>query len=78
MKRVPTKEEKAFLRPLFDSRPEGPCLDCGGYHLRACPRVKRQVWLGNGNRTEVEYWAEWDDSEVIWPEEVFDDEESDE
>lgn len=73
MKRVPTKEEKTFLRNLFDSRPEGTCLDCGGYHLRACPRIKRQVWLGNGNRVEVEYWAKWDDSEVIWPEEVFDD-----
>jgi hypothetical protein len=77
-KRLPTKEEKQILRPIFDTRPEHACLDCGGFHLRACPRVRRQVWLGNGNRTEVEYWREWDDSEVLYPEEVLDDEESNE
>lgn len=69
-----TSQEKYALRSVFDSRPEKACLDCGGYHLRACPRIKRQVWLGNGNRTEVEYWPEWDDSEVIYPEDVFDEE----
>ena len=69
----PTQDEKRFLRSLFDERPDRTCRDCGGYHMRACPRVKRQVWLGNGNRVEVEYWQQWDDSEVIWPEDVFDD-----
>ena len=68
-----TQEEKKLLRPLFDQRPEHACLDCGGYHLRSCPRIKRQVFLGNGNRTEVEYWKKYDDSETIYPEEVFDD-----
>jgi hypothetical protein len=68
-----TSEEKYALRPIFDSRPEKACLDCGGYHLRACPRIKREVHLGNGNRTEVEYWPQWDDSEVIYPEDVLDD-----
>jgi hypothetical protein len=74
MKRIPSKEEKTELRAVFDSLPASACLDCGGFHLRACPRIRRQVWLGNGNRVEVEYWAEWDDSEVIYPEEVFDEE----
>jgi hypothetical protein len=70
-----SEDEKRILRPLFTTRPDHPCTDCGGYHLRACPRVKRQVWLGNGNRIEVEYWERWDDSEVIYPEDVYDTEE---
>jgi len=72
-----TEEQKKLLRPLFDSRPESLCADCGGYHLRACGRVKRQVWVGQGMsagvRTEVEYWPQWDDSETVYPEDVFDD-----
>jgi hypothetical protein len=79
MKRTATEEEKRFLQALFD-RPEKSCLDCGGYHLRlACPRIKRQVWIGNGNRIEAEYWqdGQWDDSEVIYPEDVFDTEPED-
>lgn len=73
-----TAEQKENLRLLFPARPERACEDCGGYHLRACPRVKSQEWVGEGagtgNRTRVEYWnyrdVDW--SEVIWPEEVFD------
>lgn len=75
-----TEEEKRFLQGVFDARPEHSCRDCGGYHLRACPRIKRQTWIGQGqaagNRTEVEYWETWDDSEVIYPEDVFGDGES--
>lgn len=76
-KRPATEEEKQLLRGLFSTRPERACTDCGGYHLRACPRIRRQAWIGEGmaagNRTEVEYWETWDDSEVIYPEHVFDD-----
>jgi len=71
-----TPEERAAFRSsgIFGNRPEGLCEDCGGYHLRsACPRIKRLVLLGNGNRTEVEYWAQWDESNTIYPEDVYDD-----
>jgi hypothetical protein len=73
-----TAGERERLRQLFrESLPEAPCRDCGGYHLRACGRVRRQVFLGQGaaagNRVEVEYWEKWDDSEVIYPEEVYED-----
>lgn len=82
MRRTPTAEEKRYLRELFPDRPDSPCIDCGGWHWRACPRIRRQVWLGQGpgegNRIEVEYWEHWDDSEVIWPEEIFDDDLDDE
>ena len=71
-------DQKEHLRnTVFRERPEKLCEDCGGYHLRACPRIKRQEWIGNGNRIVVEYWehGQYDDSETIYPEEVWDDKE---
>jgi len=72
MRRTPTEDEKRQIRELFTEIPGSSCKDCGGYHMRACPRIKAQEWLGNGNRTKVEYWEHWDDSDVIYPEDVFD------
>lgn len=66
-----TEGEKVLLRQVFPDRPATSCEDCGGYHLRACPRIKRQEWHPNGNRISVEYWPAWDTSETIWPEDVF-------
>ena len=75
-------EEKERLREeIFSVRPDRPCQDCGGYHLRACPRVKSQEWLGEGSgagtRIKVEYWrqGEYDDSRITYPEEAWEDEE---
>ena len=70
--------EKAEARSLFEAGEA--CEDCGGLHKRACPRVKRQVWLrtgaGDGQRIEVEYWPPgWDDTGVVWPEDAYDTEE---
>jgi hypothetical protein len=77
-KRPATAEEKMTLRVIFGELPDKPCADCGGFHWRACPRVRRQAWSANGTvRTEVEYWARWDDSEVFWPEEIWDEEDED-
>ena len=77
--RALTPEEKAQYREhIFYTRPTAVCTDCGGFHLRTCPRVKRIAFIGQGsgtgNRTEVEYWEKWDDSETIYPEDVWDDE----
>lgn len=76
MHRTPTSEEKRELRALFPDRPDAVCRDCGGWHWRACPRVKRKVFVGEGmacgNLIEVEYFQEWDSSEVVFPEEVWD------
>jgi len=74
-KLTPSERDTLKATGIFGDRPSALCLDCGGFHLRACPRIKRQVWLGNGNRTEVEYWQEWDESQVIFIEDVFDSEE---
>jgi hypothetical protein len=74
-----TKADKAAARELFEAGEA--CEDCGGLHKRACPRVRRQVWLrtgaGDGQRTEVEYWPEYDQTGIIWPEDAYDPESSD-
>ena len=69
-----SKAEKTDARQIFaDGK---ACPDCGGIHQRACPRIKRQAWIGQGsgagNRVEVEYWETWDDSTTIWPEDAYD------
>ena len=75
-----TPEEKIALRAVFPDRPDSACPDCGGYHLRACPRIKLQKWLGegagSGARIEVEYWpqVDYNDEETVYPEDVWEDE----
>ena len=71
-----TREQRAALRAIgvFGNRPSSPCEDCGGYHFRACPRVKRKV-ITSGNTAEVEYFGTWDDTWVLFPEDVYEDEE---
>lgn len=72
-RRMITTEQRRVLRDA------DPCQHCGGYHLRACNRVKRLVWKvegpGAGQLVEVEFFPGWDDSETLWPEEIFSDEE---
>jgi hypothetical protein len=50
------------------------CSHCGGRHTRACPRVKRMEFHPNGALASVEFWAEgkWNDSEIIWQEDLID------
>jgi hypothetical protein len=73
-----TPDEKRELRAVFPDRPDSACGDCQGYHLRFCPRVKLQKWIGEGagtgSRIEVEYWpdGQYDDSNTIYPEDVYD------
>lgn len=51
------------------------CSHCGGRHTRACPRVRRMEFHPNGALASVEFWAEgkWSDSEIIWQEDLIDD-----
>ena len=73
-----TKAEKADAQAIFAAGEA--CGDCGGIHKRACPRVKRQVWLrtgaGAGERTEVEYWGQYPHDGIIWPEDAYDPEDN--
>ena len=69
-----TRQEKLDAQAIFAAGEA--CPDCGGIHKRACPRVRRQVWVragpGDGQRLEVEYWRTFDDSAIVWPEDAYD------
>lgn len=69
-----SEEEKSEARGLFsDGDGNRVCYYCGGVHARACLRVAEFELYENGKLKRVKYWAagEWDDSTVIWPEDVF-------
>ena len=69
-----TKAEKADARQIFA---EGKaCPDCGGVHQRACPRIKRLDLHPNGNRVGVTYFKRFDDTGIIWPEDAYDPEDT--
>ena len=65
-----TRQQKLEAQEAFAA--EKACPDCGGLHQRACNRVKRVESLGNGNITVVEYWNDWKQPGVIWPEDAYD------
>lgn len=71
-----TPEELKGYREQFDNG--AACMHCGGLHLRACPRVKRIVFHRKDEISEVEYWPEWPDDHIIWPEDIYADEDEDE
>ena len=53
------------------------CVHCGGAHLRSCPRVKRLVFNSDKNLPEVEFWpaGQWPTDNIIWPEDIIEEEE---
>lgn len=72
--RTLSKEDRAALlakdddgMTAFERR---QCKHCGGVHDRSCYRVKRIVErLIDGQKvTEIEYFQEWHQPYVIWPE----------
>jgi hypothetical protein len=74
-------EEIQYAQAVFAGRIEGKkaCEYCGGIHLRACRRVKMFEYNRDQTLRRVVFWQDgsWDDSEIIWPEEVFDEEDAD-
>lgn len=71
------EERQALLVPdnmtgltLFDRQ---RCTDCGGVHLTACPRVKAR-----GPNGTVEYWpwGNWPTENIIWADQVYEEEET--
>lgn len=56
---------------------ENKCSHCGGVHARACPRVKRIVFNDKGTILEVEFWENWPTNDVVFPEELYEDEPED-
>jgi len=75
-------EERQAARLIFEGKaPSGqrPCFHCGGVHLRACRRVKSAEWHTDGTVIKAEYWPDgaWDETGIIWPEDAYEDDESD-
>jgi hypothetical protein len=56
-------------QPIFPL-PTQQCAHCGGLHLRACPRVRNLQWYRDGAVRAAEYWQTYDDTNVIWPEDL--------
>jgi hypothetical protein len=74
-----TPRQKADARQMF--RDGKGCTFCGGFHLRACPRVSKagSTYSPGGDHvtaTTVEYWppGTWETG-ILWPEDAFDDDE---
>ncbi len=67
-----TAQDRAEIREKF-RKGEG-CAHCGGYHVHACPRVKRFAFHTNEVISEIEFWpqGEWPTDNVIFPEQVVD------
>lgn len=76
-----SKEERAEARELFRQDDGGRiCSFCGGIHTRACPRVQSFELHESGKLKCVVFWprGEWDESFIIWPEDVFEEGDSSE
>lgn len=77
-----SEEEKSAARRIFGaggSESSQICSFCGGFHHRACPRVAEfELYDSQGGKPgalkRVQFWPEgtWDDSYVIWPEDIAD------
>jgi hypothetical protein len=61
----PTKAER-------DALLASKCAHCGGSHAIACPRVRRMRFRPDGQSLyEVEFWETWDQSRVVFVEDLF-------
>lgn len=77
-----SSDEIQYAQQVFAGQIEGKkaCEYCGGIHLRACRRVKTIEYYRDGTLRRVIFWQDgnWDASETIWPEEVYDEEDANE
>jgi len=71
-----TDDERAYAQAVFAHQIDGKsaCEFCGGLHSRMCRRVKEITYHTNGELRRIRFWRddEWDASDVIWPEDVYD------
>ncbi len=73
-------EERYQARQIFEGKAgdaQKPCVHCGGVHLRSCRRVREITWHPDGTVIGAKYWpdGEWDDSNTVWPEDAYDEDE---
>lgn len=46
------------------------CAYCRGLHSRKCPAVEEIEYHPDGRVQRVKYWREWDDTAVLWREDI--------
>lgn len=66
---------RAMTPEEADEVEDSRCAHCGGFHVRACPRVRRIEFHPNGSVAAVEFWRadQTDWTGVVW-DDVGDDE----
>lgn len=65
---MPVDEARVLLAKIKSGEIK-PCSHCFGIHARACPRVKRMVFIGEEVK-EIEFWQDWPTADIIWPDEI--------
>lgn len=45
------------------------CSHCGGWHLRACPRVRTLTYHTSGQLASVTFWKRWPTDHVLFDDE---------
>lgn len=85
-----SSEDRDDARKIFEGEVEGVtgCHHCAGIHARVanlpaerqpCPRIKTATWHPDGTMISVEYFRPgWWESQVIFPHDVYNDEDDDE
>lgn len=68
-KKLYRQRDSASGLTLFERR---QCVECGGLHLTACPRVKS---IGPEGSREYWPWDQFPKDNIIWADEVYDDDE---
>jgi hypothetical protein len=71
-----TDEQRYQARQVFEGHTDQQaCVHCGGVHLRACRRVRKIEWHADGSVLKAAYWPDgsWDDDDIIWPEDAYED-----
>lgn len=62
-----TPEDAAAIRARLPA-----CSHCGGWHMRACPRVRSMSFHPSGALAGVVFWPDgkWSGDFVLWPDEI--------
>jgi hypothetical protein len=71
LQQLSARRPRAMTEKEIEALADEPsCMHCGGWHSRACPRIRAVEWHPNGNLAKVEYWPF---AEVNWDGVLFDD-----
>lgn len=64
------QESVISVEQLEFFKEENRCSHCGGWHHRACPRVRRIKFRAPGDIEEIEFWESWPRDGVVFADEL--------